>query len=42
MEFFKKIYDAFWSILLMLEPNAKDEANAFEMIFAAIAELFNK
>ena len=42
MELFKKVFDAFWTILLMLEPNAQDEANFFGQIFAAIAELFNK
>ena len=42
MELFKKVFDAFWKILLMLEPNAQDEANVFGQIFAAIAELFNK
>lgn len=42
MELFEKVFNAFWTILLMLEPNAQDEANVFNQIFAVIAKLFNK
>ena len=42
MEFLTKIFDAFWGILLFLEPDAWDEAFAFKGIFEFIKKLFQK